>query len=249
MAELIYGINPVCEGLQGRRRKPLEVLLAHGVRGPRIEQLLTEAERAGVPLREVPRRDLDRMAGHSHHQGVMLRVEPFAFADLDDLLAGWKNSDRPAFFLVLDGITDPYNFGALLRSADAAGCHGVIIARDRACPVTGVVDKASAGALEHIALAQVTNLSRTLEVLQQAGVWIYGLAGEAGSQPLFAADLCGDLALVVGSEGSGLRPNVRRHCDHLVGIPMHGGVGSLNASVAAGVALFEVVRQREAVGR
>ncbi|BCR04025.1 23S rRNA (guanosine(2251)-2'-O)-methyltransferase RlmB [Desulfuromonas versatilis] len=246
MADLIYGVNPVREGLQGRRRKPLEVLLAQGLRGPRIEQLLGEAEAAGIPVREVPRRELDRLAGHSHHQGVMLRLEPFAYADLDELLAGWKRSGRPGFFLVLDGITDPHNFGALLRCADAAGCHGVIVARDRSCPVTGVVEKSSAGALEHIPLAQVTNLSRALEVLQEAGLWIYGLAGEAAAEPLYGSDLGGDLALVVGAEGSGLRPNVRRHCDHLLAIPMHGGVGSLNASVAAGVALFEVVRQREA---
>lgn len=244
MADLIYGINPVREGLRGRRRSPLELFVARDLRSPRIEELLCEAEREGVPVRRRARQELDRLAGHGHHQGVVLRVEPFAYAHLEDLLARWRASGRPAFFLVLDGITDPHNLGALLRSADAAGCHGVIVPKDRTCPVTGVVDKASAGALEHVPLVQVTNLARTLEELKREGVWVYGLAGDEGCASLYGTPLRGDLAMVVGSEGAGLRPNVRRHCDHLLAIPMRGGVSSLNASVAAAVALFEVVRQQ-----
>ena len=247
MAELIYGINPVREALRGRRRKPLQVLAVQGAANPRLGEILKEAGEGGVPVRLLPRGELDRLAGHPHHQGVLLRVEPFVFAELEDLLAAWKQSGRPAFFLALDGITDPHNLGALLRSADAAGCHGVLVPRDRSCPVTDVVDKASAGALEHIPLCQVTNLARTLDVLKKEGVWAFGLAGESGSQPLYRSDLRGDLLLVVGSEGGGLRPNVRKHCDLLVGIPMGGGVSSLNVSVAAGIALFEVVRQRQAL--
>lgn len=245
MADLIYGINPVREGLRGRRRRPLELFVVDGKRTARIEELCREATEAGVPVRQRDRGDLDRLAGHHHHQGVLLRVQEFAYAALDEVLAHWRASGEAAFFLVVDGITDPHNFGALLRSADAAGCHGVIVAKDRACPVTAVVDKASAGALEHVLLCQVTNLARTLDALKKQGVWVYGLAGEQEPR-LYRADLCGDVALVVGSEGKGIRPNVRRHCDGLLAIPMRGEVASLNASVAAGVALFEVARQRDA---
>lgn len=245
MADLVYGIHAVREALRGTRRRPLELTLAVGARPPRLAELAAAASAAGIPVRSRERRDLDRLAGTPHHQGAVLALEPFPYSDLDDLLGAWHNSGRPAFFLLLDGITDPHNLGAILRSAESAGCHGVIVPRDRSCPVTAVVDKTSAGALEHLLLCQVTNLARTLEALQKEGVWCYGLAGETGAEPLYAAALTGNVALVVGSEGSGLRPNVRQHCDGLLAIPMQGRVGSLNASVAAGIALFEVVRQRQ----
>lgn len=242
--ELIYGVNPVRESLRGNLRRPLELFLLRGAHSPRLQEIVREAEGAEVPVRFREKGDLDRLAGTPHHQGAVLRVEPFAYASLDDLLARWRRSGENAFFLLLDGITDPHNLGALLRSAEAAGCHGVIIPKDRACPVTPAADKAAAGALAHIPLCRVTNLSRAIEELKGEGVWVFGLAGEEGGDSLYEADLTGDAALVVGSEGSGLRPNVRRHCDRVVQIPMHGGVSSLNASVAGGVALFEGVRQR-----
>lgn len=245
MSELLYGINPACEGLRGTLRQPLELLVAKGLSAPRLDELLRLAAERGVPVRPRERQDLDRLAGHRHHQGVLLRVAPFGYCELDELVARWRVSKRPALFLILDGVTDPHNFGALLRSADAAGCHGVIVAKDRACPVSAVVEKSAAGALAHIPVAQVTNIARTLEELKQLNVWVYGLAGDAGSTSLYATDLSGDVALVAGSEGEGLRPNVRKHCDGLLAIPLHGGVESLNVSVATGVALFEAVRQRE----
>lgn len=244
MSELIYGIHAVRESLLGRQRKPQELFLLKGP-GGRLEEVAQAAATAGIPVRMRERPELDRLAGTPHHQGAVLRVEPFAYQDIDDLLAHWRNSGRRAFFLLLDGITDPHNLGAILRSAEAAGCHGVVVPKDRSCPVTAVVDKASAGALAHLPLAQVTNLARTLEELKRAGIWVYGLAGESDSVPLYGVDFRGDVALVVGSEGEGLRPNVRRHCDGLIALPMAGAVSSLNASVAAGVALFEVVRQRK----
>jgi len=243
MSDFLYGINTVFEAFSGSGRKPQELFLARDARSSRLDELQELAKQQAVPIRSRDRRDLDRLAGHAHHQGVLLRIEPFAYSDLDDLLNAWRASGRSAFFLLLDGITDPHNFGAILRSAEVAGCHGVIVASDRACPVTPVVEKTAAGALAHLLLCQVTNLSRTLEELKKEGVWCYGLAGDEGSQPLFRADLTGNIALVVGSEGEGLRHNIRRHCDGLLAIPMHGQVSSLNASVAAGVALFEVVRQ------
>ncbi len=244
MSDWIFGINPVREALAGGRRKPLELFLAREG-GQRLRELASVASEVGVPVRNRERADLEKLAGHGRHQGAVLRVEPFSYVDLDDLLSGRRASGRPGFFLVLDGVTDPHNFGALLRSAAAAGCHGVIVPKDHSCPVTGVVDRASAGALEHVSLCQVVNLARALEVLKQAGLWVYGLAGEA-DQDLYDTDLAGAVALVVGSEGKGLRPNVRRHCDLVLAIPMAGGVGSLNVSVAGAIALFEVVRQRRA---
>jgi len=243
MADYLYGINPVREALTGMGRKPLELLTVSSERSARLEELLALARQQRVTVSCRERRELDRLAGHSQHQNVLLRLEPFGYADLSELLTGWRNSGRPAFFLLLDGITDPHNFGAILRSAEVAGCHGVIIAKDRSCPVTPVVEKTAAGALSHLPLCQVTNLSRAIEELKQAGVWCYGLAGEEAAQNLYATDLSGNLALVVGSEGKGLRPNIRSHCDALLAIPMRGRVGSLNASVATAVALFEVVRQ------
>ena len=171
MADLIYGINPVREALQGVRRRPLELTLVAGARPPRLAELAVAAAAAGIPVRSRERRDLDRLAGTPHHQGAVLALEPFPFSDLDALLGAWRGSNRPAFLLLLDGITDPHNLGAILRSAESAGCHGVIVPKDRSCPVTAVVDKTSAGALEHLRLCQVTNLARTLEALKQEGIW------------------------------------------------------------------------------
>lgn len=244
MADLIYGINAVSEGLRSSRRRPLALVLQRDSKSPRLVQLQREAEAAGIPVSRRDRRELDRLVGHGHHQGALLEIEPFAYLSLEELLHRWRVSEKPGFFLILDGITDPHNLGAILRSADGAGCHGVIVPKDRACPVTGVVDKVSAGALEHVPLCQVTNLARTLDVLRKEGVWVYGLAGEEGASPLYDIDLRGDLALVVGSEGTGLRPNTRAHCDLLLAIPLCGKVSSLNASVATSVALFEAGRQR-----
>ena len=248
MSELLYGINPVSEGLQGEQRKPLELLLQAEQRSPRLQELQRLAEKISISVSLKPRAELDRLAGHSQHQGALLRIEPYHYTGLGELLERWRKTERPAFFLLLDGITDPHNFGAILRSAEVAGCHGVIVAKDRACPVTSVVEKTAAGALAWLPLCQVTNLSRTIEELKKEGVWCYGLAGEEGAAPLFGSDLSGNLALVVGCEGKGLRPNIRKHCDGLLSIPMQGQVGSLNASVAAAVALFEVVRQGSSAG-
>lgn len=243
MADYLYGINPVNEALNGQGRKPQEIIVVRGKHSPRLAELLEQASAQNIPVTNRERRDLDRLAGHNHHQGVLLRLKPFVYTDLKQLLNCWQQSGRPAFFLLLDGITDPHNLGAILRSAEVAGCHGVILAKDRSCPVTPVVEKTAAGALSHLPLCQVTNLTRTLEQLQKENIWCYGLAGEEGAESLYRSDLRGNVALVVGSEGKGLRPNVRKHCDGLLSIPMHGQVNSLNASVAAAVALFEVVRQ------
>jgi 23S rRNA (guanosine2251-2'-O)-methyltransferase len=244
VSDLLHGIHAVRETLLAGRRRPLELFVLRDTHAPRLEEIIRLAQGAGVRTHTRERHDLDRLLGHGHHQGVVLRVEPFPYADLSDLLQFWRDSSRPALFLLLDGLTDPHNFGAALRNADAAGCHGVIVAKDRSCPVTSVVESSAAGALAHLLLCQVTNLSRTIEELKKAGVWVYGLGVGEDARSLYATDLAGDVALVVGSEGQGLRPNVRRHCDGLLEIPMAGGVSSLNASAAAAVALYETVRQR-----
>jgi 23S rRNA (guanosine2251-2'-O)-methyltransferase len=243
MTDYIYGINPVKEGLRGRRQA-LELFIDEKGGGPRIDELLVLARKRGVPVRQRKRQELDRLAGQPHHQGAVLSMEPFPYTAIEDLLSTWQASGKDGFFLLLDGITDPHNLGAILRNADAAGCQGVVITKDRSCGITNVVDRASAGAVEHLAVCQVTNLARTIELLQKSGFWIYGLAAGEAAQPLFVTSLSGNLALVVGSEGEGLRHRTRELCDGLLEIPMIGGVASLNAASASAVALFEVVRQR-----
>jgi len=243
MADYLYGINPISEALQGVGREPLELLVVSGEPNNRLDNLISLAKKNRLKINCFERRELDRLAGHTRHQGVLLALTPFKYINFEGLLQNWRSSGETAFFLLLDGITDPHNFGAILRSAEVAGCRAVIVAKDRSCPVTAVVEKTAAGALSHLPLCQVTNLSRTIDELKSTGIWCYGLAGDEGAQDLFSVDLQGNLALVIGSEGKGLRQNIRNHCDALLSIPMSGEINSLNASVAAGIALFEVVRQ------
>ena len=244
MSEIVYGLNAVHEALSNRVRSALELLVVSGRLNRRQQALVELAQQAQLKVTFQERSALDRLTSGASHQGVILRQPPFQYATLAALLDLGRQSERPAFLLMLDGITDPHNFGAILRTAEVAGCQGVIVARDRSCPVSAVVEKTAAGALAHLPLCRVTNLARTIDELKTAGIWCYGLAGESAAEDLYAADLTDNLALVVGSEGKGLRPNIRKHCDQLLAIPMPGQVGSLNASVATGIALFEAVRQR-----
>jgi 23S rRNA (guanosine2251-2'-O)-methyltransferase len=239
--ELIFGVNPVKEALQGTRGA-YSLYVQIGASDHRVEKIIKLAEQRGVPVHRRDKQDLTRMCASSHHQGIALEAEPFRYADLDDLLASIASGGRDGFLLVLDGIQDPHNLGALIRSAACAGCDGVIIPRDRACGVTAAAEKASAGAVETIPVVQVTNIAQSLETLKKGGYWVYGLAGEAG-QALYEVGFPGKVVLLVGSEGEGIRPLVRKHCDVVMSIPQYGGVGSLNASVAGGIALFEVARQ------
>ncbi|MCK4535401.1 MAG: 23S rRNA (guanosine(2251)-2'-O)-methyltransferase RlmB [Desulfuromonadales bacterium] len=243
MADFIYGINPVKEGLGGRRQ-PLELFVDETAERERINELIKLARSRGIDVRRRCKEDLTRLAGNAHHQGAVLSIEDFSYVTIEDLLAGWQSSGQEGLFLLVDGVTDPHNLGALLRNADAAGCQGVIIPKDRNCRITNVVDKASAGAVEHLPICQVTNLARAIQKLKDAGVWVYGLAAAEPAVSLYKENLRGNLALIVGSEGQGLRQLTRDLCDGLLEIPMQGEVSSLNASAAAAVALFEVVRQR-----
>lgn len=240
--EIVYGVNPAKEALRGTRRA-FELFFAGEMKDRRLETLLKLAAEKGVPVRQRERRDLDRLCSTPHHQGVALRVESFRYAEMEDIISNWRQRGEAGLMLLLDSIQDPHNLGALIRSAACAGADGVIIPKDRAAGVTATVEKASAGAVETIPIAQTTNLVQSMDRLKEEGFWLYGLAGEA-NESLFEQKLSGNVALVVGGEGEGLRPLVRRSCDVVAAIPLQGGVGSLNASVAGGIALFETVRQR-----
>jgi 23S rRNA (guanosine2251-2'-O)-methyltransferase len=240
--DLVYGMNPVLEALRGTRRA-FELFVAKNLNDRRLEKILLVAKEKEVPVRQRDKADLARISGTEHHQGVVLRMEPFVYADLHDLLDRCRAEGEPGLVLVLDGIQDPHNLGALIRSAACAGAQGVIIPKDRAVGVTPTVEKVSAGAVETVPVVQVANIVQALDLLKEAGFWTYGLAGE-GAASLYDQKLSGKIALVVGGEGDGIRPLVLKSCDMVVAIPLAGGVNSLNASVAGGVALFEVVRQR-----
>lgn len=244
MANYLYGHNSVQEALEQHR--PVSMLwVLRGDTKARVQSILTLALRADVPVKYVERADFEHLVGKVGHQGVVVQLlEAERSISLSELLTKTPVGER--FFLVLDSVTDPHNFGALIRSAAAAGCQAVIVAKDRSCPLTAVVEKTAAGAVAHISICRVTNLARALDELKAAGVWVYGLAGE-GSRCLYDVNLTGDVALVAGSEGKGLRPLIRKGCDLLLSIPMPGAIQSLNVSVASGVALFEVVRKRSEI--
>ena len=241
--ELIYGINPVMEALRGGRRA-FELFVAGGGHDRRVEKILTLAAEKGVAVRQREKGDLTRLCGTDYHQGVALRVEPFPYAELDDLLERWRASGEKGLLLVLDGVQDPHNLGALIRSAACAGAHGVIIPKDRAVGVTATVEKSSAGAIETVPVARVANIAQTLDELKREGFWIFGAVGDVAAS-FYGQDFTGHVAFVIGGEGEGIRPLVRKKCDALVAIPLKGGVASLNASVAGGIMLFEAVRQRQ----
>jgi len=241
VAEYLYGLNAVTEALV-QRRGITTLWIVSGEAKPRIQTVLELAQQHKVVVKQVSRAVLEKLVGDVGHQGVVVKLQTVETnVPLATLLQAVPSGSR--FFLILDGVTDPHNFGALIRSAAAAGCGAVIVAKDRSCSITAVVEKAAAGAVAHIMICRVTNLVRAMEELKQAGVWIYGLAGEESSS-IYSVDLSGDVALVAGSEGRGLRPLVRKCCDGIVSIPMPGAIQSLNVSVASGVALFEVVRQK-----
>jgi 23S rRNA (guanosine2251-2'-O)-methyltransferase len=239
---LIYGINPVLEALRAGRVTALRVSPRAD---DRVAGVLRLAEEKGVPIRRVSPGDLDRAArqGAQHrHQGVVADVRDAESVSVEDLVTGAR--DAP-LIVVLDGIEDPHNLGAILRTVDAAGADGVVRQSRHAAPLGGATAKASAGAVAHVRIAEVVNIARALETLKEAGVWTVGLAGDA-RQPYETIDFTLPTAVVVGAEAAGMRRLVRERCDWVVSIPMQGRVQSLNVSVATGIVLFEAVRQRRA---
>ena len=246
----IVGINAVASAVEHDAAHVREVLLEAGAKNPRIAAIESEARRRDIDVRRVAQQALDGVAGGVRHQGAAARYAAAKTWDEGDLPRLFEEAQGRALLLVLDGVQDPHNLGACLRSAAAAGATAVVIPKDKAVQVNATVRKTSAGAADSVPVVRVTNLSRTLAELQKLGVWIYGLVGEAGAS-LYALDLKGNVALVLGGEADGLRRLTREHCDQLVSIPMPGvasspSVESLNVSVAAGVVLFEAVRQRQA---
>jgi 23S rRNA (guanosine2251-2'-O)-methyltransferase len=237
--ELIFGVNPVKEALQGTRGA-YNLYVQISASDHRVEKVIRLAEERSVAVHRREKLDLTKMCASSHHQGIALEVEPFRYAELDDLLSAVSTADK-ALLIVLDGIQDPHNLGALIRSAACAGALGVIIPKDRACGVTAAAEKSSAGAVETLPVAQVTNIAQALEAMKKTGCWVYGLDGDSRNS-LFQTKFSGRVALVVGGEGEGIRPLVRKQCDVVMSIPHYGGVSSLNASVAGGIAMFEIAR-------
>ena len=237
----IYGINAVAEALKARGRAFEWVGVAKERHDLRLQRVVDECRRNGVAVRFLGRPELDRMAGNNAHQGVVAITSAKQYNDLDDVIAAKRG--QYSLLVLLDGIEDPHNLGAILRTADAAGADGVVIPERRAVGVTPTVTKASAGASEHLPIAKVTNIARTVEELKDRNLWIVGL-DERGTQTYDSLDYNMDCAIVLGAEGKGVHELVRKKCDFLVSIPMLGKVASLNVSVAAAVVLYEIVRQR-----
>ena len=232
---ILSGIHPVAEAL--RAKHTLErLLVAQGAGGPRLQEIIDLARRASIPVRFEPRAALDRLAGTSAHQGVVALGAAQRYADLEGVASC-------EMLVVLDGVEDPHNLGAIIRTAHAAGAGAVVIPERRAAGITDVVAKAAAGALEHLPVVRVTNINRALEEIKRRGFWIYGL-DERGTETYDRVEYASPAAVVLGGEGKGLHEQVRKHCDALVRIPMAGRISSLNVSVAAGVMLFEWRRRR-----
>lgn len=242
--EWLYGPHAVAEALAAGRRRCHELLLLEERPGAprRLEALAAAAARRGVPVRRVPAGELAAAVGGGRHQGAAARVDAYPCVRLEEILEATTGAGEGPL-LALDGVLDPHNVGAILRSALCAGTTAVLVPRDRSAPPTPAVSRASAGALEHVRLARVTNLGRALDELKRRGYWVAGL-DRGAPQSLFAADLPQPLVLVVGGEGGGMRRGIRRRCDLLLSIPQAGPLDSLNVSVAAAVALFEIRRRR-----
>ncbi len=240
---VIYGIAPVLEALRSGRRQVKEVWLAHSTKPHRLQELRSLAAQARVPLSEVERSRLDAITRRANHQGVVALVSPVGYADLEEVLSGITGSP---LLVVLDQVEDPHNLGAVIRTAECAGAHAVIIPEHHAVGLTDTVVKASAGATEYLPVVRVVNLATTLDNLRQRDIWVVGVERD-GERPYVGWDFTLPTAVVLGSEGKGIRRLVRERCDLVVSLPLLGSITSLNVSVAAGIVLYEAVRQRHLV--
>jgi len=242
MSEIVFGMHAVQALLDRDPLRIQEVFIQKGRDDRRLQTLVKALEEQGIMIQVANRQMLDSKSEGAVHQGIIARIKPgrqYQEGDLPDLL---EKLETP-FFLILDGVTDPHNLGACLRSADAAGVHAVIVPKDRSAALNATAKKVACGAAESVPLIRVTNLARTMRQLQDSNVWIVGTAGEA-THDLYQSKMTGPMALVMGAEGEGMRRLTREHCDELISIPMAGTVSSLNVSVATGICLFEAVRQR-----
>ncbi|MFL0365488.1 23S rRNA (guanosine(2251)-2'-O)-methyltransferase RlmB [Bacillus sp. PK3_68] len=243
--EFIAGRNPVLEALRSDREIN-KIWIAEGAQKGPVQQIIKKAKEKNVLVQFVPKQKIDQMS-EENHQGIVASVAAYDYAELDDLFANAEKSGEEPFFLILDEIEDPHNLGSIMRTADAVGVHGIIIPKRRAVGLTAAVAKASTGAIEYIPVVRVTNLSRTIDELKERGVWIAGTDAK-GADDYRQFDGNMPLGLVIGSEGKGIGRLIREKCDFLIQLPMAGRVTSLNASVAAGVLMYEVYRRRHPLG-
>jgi 23S rRNA (guanosine2251-2'-O)-methyltransferase len=246
--EIIYGVHPVFEGLKANRRKFHEIVIAEGKTNQRVDPIAHLAAKSGIPVTYVHRQKLQALTGLDTHQGVAAVVSPYPVFGFLDMIGHTAKNPHPRFLLLIDNIVDPHNLGALIRTALCANMTGVVIPKDRSAEPSPTVSKASAGALEHIRLATVVNMVKTMDELKKNQVWVVGLDKD-GDRSIYENDFTGDIALVVGGEENGIRPLVKKNCDFLSFIPQHGPVNSLNASVAGAIAMYEAYRQRQFTGK
>jgi 23S rRNA (guanosine2251-2'-O)-methyltransferase len=240
---MIWGFHPVAEAMRAGRRRLYAVFLAREKTDARVEPLVQMAERLGIGVQAMPAAKLTALVGHGRHQGIGARVSEYPLCTLEDILASAAADPMKPFILVLDQIVDPQNLGAIARTAHCAGIHGIVMPKNRSAPPSPAACKASAGALEHMAMAYVTNIANTLRGLKSRGVWIAG-ADHLADASVYETALTGPLAIVIGGEEKGIRPLVKKQCDFTLCIPQTGSIGSLNASAAAAIIIYEAFRQR-----
>ena len=243
MSDQIEGRNSVLELLESERDIN-KILIAKGERHGSINKIITIAKQRKIVIAEVERQKLNAISETNNHQGVIAIVPPFNYVEVEDILNEAKQKNEDPFVLILDGIEDPHNLGSIIRTAETAGIHGVIIPKRRAASVNATVSKSSAGAVEHVKIARVNNINETIKYLKEEGLWICGTDGDAKDY-YYNQNLKGPMAIVIGSEGFGMSRLVKENCDFLVKIPMKGKITSLNASVSAGIVIYEAVKQRE----
>jgi 23S rRNA (guanosine2251-2'-O)-methyltransferase len=243
VTQTIFGIHPVKEALKSPSLLFEKICLGTKTPHPSLQSILDLAVERNIPVTVVDENTLARMASGGLHQNVVAILKGTPYVDLQGILARWRKDETKGLFLILDGIQDPQNFGALIRTALGCGVHGMIIPKDRAVGITPAVVKTSAGAAAHLPIARVVNIANTVDALKKEGLWVYGAAGEA-DEIIYDLDMTLDLAIVIGAEGKGIRPLVKRKCDRLFSIPMKGPVSSFNASVSSAMILYEVMRQR-----
>lgn len=245
-SEFIIGRNPVLEALRAQREMN-KIWVSEGARGAQMNELIDLAKRSGILIQFVPKKRLDRLAETTNHQGVVASVAAYEYATIDDIFQKAEAVNEQPFFLLLDEIEDPHNLGSILRTADSTGVHGVIIPKRRSVGLTATVAKASTGAIEHVPVVRVNNIAQTMDELKQRGLWFVG-AHMNGKQDFREADYDMPIGLVIGSEGKGIGRLIQQKCDFLVRLPMKGKVTSLNASVAAAILMYEVLRKRSPIG-
>jgi len=241
--EILYGIHPVCEALLAARRRIFKLYVQADKKSKRLEQIVILAESRRISIQYVDAAGIKTMAGSGQNQGVAAEASAYPLVTLEKIIKKADQDNGRPFLLLLDNIVDPHNLGALIRTAVCAGVDGIVIPKDRSAGPTPVVSKISAGGLEHIYVSRETNMVQTVKQLKETGVWIFGMEKNAANS-VFTSDLTGPLAIVIGSEESGIRPLLKKHCDFLISIPQLGPVESLNASVAGAVVMYEVLRQR-----